>query len=164
VLRKCEAEAQVGNIQHSSDLNRLRGEIAWASGAREQALQFLRVADTENHTPLTQESLARAARLGGDTNNATTAYEALLAMNDRSLGWEPQQSWLEGHYWLAGLYGQRGDTVKARTVLDALLQQWKDADTDLPLLKSASYLRTRLIAPAGPAPSTSSRPPGAGGR
>jgi tetratricopeptide (TPR) repeat protein len=164
VLRKCEAEAQAGNTQQSSDLNRLRGETAWASGEREQAREFLRVADAENHTPLSQESLARAARLGGQTEDAIAAYEALLAMHDLSLGWEPQQLWIEGHYWLAELYRRRGDTTKAQALLDSFLLRWKDADPDVPMLKNASDLRAQVTASARPTPSTSSRLPVATGR
>jgi cytochrome c-type biogenesis protein CcmH/NrfG len=60
------------------------------------------------------------------------------------LSWEPQQRWLEAHYTLAVDYSSRGDKQKAREVLATLLNLWKDADPDLPLLKQAKSEYAKL--------------------
>jgi hypothetical protein len=56
---------------------------------------------------------------------------------------------LEAHYWLAVLYQRRGDPHKALTLIDDLLARWKDADPDLPMLKSATRVRSELTVAAG---------------
>jgi hypothetical protein len=58
------------------------------------------------------------------------------------LGWEAQQPWTEAHVSLAELYLNRGDSEKARKLLDTFLARWKDADPGLPLLLRARSLTT----------------------
>ena len=144
VLAKAQAEAEPTNPQQESDVHRLQGEMELARGHGEKGIELLLLADRENHWPLTAESLARAYRLGKDLNKAIAANEALVAMQDRSLGWEAQQGWLDAHYWLADLYQRLGNAQKARTLTDDMLARWKDADPDLPMLKRVLQLRTQL--------------------
>ena len=143
-LAKAQAEAEPTNPQQGSDVHRLQGELELARGHGEKGIELLLLADRENHWPLTAESLARAYRLDQDLNKAIAANEELIAMHDRSLGWEAQQGWLEAHYWLANLYLRLGNTQKARTMTDDMLARWKDADPDLPLLKRVLQLQTQL--------------------
>ena len=143
-LAKAQAEAEPTNPQQGSDVHRLQGELELARGHGEKGIELLLLADCENHWPLTAESLARAYRSDQDVNKAIAASEALIAMHDRSLGWEAQQGWLEAHYWLADLYQRVGNTQKARTMTDDMLARWKDADPDLPLLKRVLQLQTQL--------------------
>jgi hypothetical protein len=85
-----------------------------------------------------------------ETGKANSAYSLLLSMRCRSLGFEPQQDWISAHYWLASLYKSSGDRAKARGWLGKLLEMWKQADPDLPLLKKVN----RLAAEVGRAPSS----------
>jgi tetratricopeptide (TPR) repeat protein len=149
LLKKAKAEAEPTNPKQSSDIHRLEGELAFARGDRNRGIVSLLLADRENHGPLTQDSVGRAYRLNDDLGKAITAHEALIAMHQSSLGWEAQQAWLEAHYWLAVLYQRRGDPQKALTLIDDLLARWKDADPDLPMLKSATRVRSELTVAAG---------------
>jgi len=146
MLAKAQAEAEPTNPQQSSDIHRLQGEIELARGRRDRGIELLLLADRENASPLTAESLARAHRLSHHTDEALAAYASFLAMEHLSLGWESQQGWIDAHYWLADLYAQRGDARRALPLLDDMVARWKDADPDLPMLKRASELRTRLTA------------------
>jgi cytochrome c-type biogenesis protein CcmH/NrfG len=68
----------------------------------------------------------------------------MLSSTDRSLSWEPQQRWLEARYTLSSDYAARGDKQKARATLEKLLDLWKDADPNLPLLKQAKAEYAKL--------------------
>jgi cytochrome c-type biogenesis protein CcmH/NrfG len=68
----------------------------------------------------------------------------MFSSNDRALSWEPQQRWLEARYTLASDYAARGDRQKARVMLEKLLNLWKDADPNLPLLKQAKAEYAKL--------------------
>jgi DNA-binding winged helix-turn-helix (wHTH) protein/tetratricopeptide (TPR) repeat protein len=125
-------------------LHLLEGEIALASGQHDKAIELLRQSDKENHTGLSIEALAHAYQQSGDRNNAISAYEMILSSPDLSLSWEPQQRCLEARYTLALDYSSRGDKQKARATLATLLNLWKDADTNLPLLKQAKAEYTNL--------------------
>jgi eukaryotic-like serine/threonine-protein kinase len=149
LLRKARSESEPANQQHSSDLHRLEGELALARGDRQKGVDLLLLADRENHSSLTQESVARAYRSSGDTDKAVAALEALLRMHDGSLGWEAQQGWLEAHYWLAALSQRSGNPRKALDLTGDMLARWKDADPDLPMLKRVIRLRSQVTALAG---------------
>ena len=63
---------------------------------------------------------------------------------DPSLGWDPQQRWLEARYTLALDYASRGDKQRARETLGALLDVGRDGDPDLPLVKRANAEYSKL--------------------
>ncbi len=98
---------------------------------------MLKQSDKENRTGLSIEALAHAYQQSGKIDEAITTYENMLGLTDLPLGWEPQQRWLESRYTLALDYSSRGDEQKARETLATLLDLWKDADPNLPLLKQA---------------------------
>jgi DNA-binding winged helix-turn-helix (wHTH) protein/tetratricopeptide (TPR) repeat protein len=127
--------------QHNSEqmgyLHLLEGEIALASGKHAEAIELLAQSDKENSTGFSMESIAHAYQESGDLDKAIASYEKVLSSTNRLLGWEAQQYWLEAHYILALDYSSRGDKQKARETLATLLNLWKDADPDLPLLKQA---------------------------
>ena len=70
-----------------------------------------------------------------------------MGLRYRALGWETQQLWLAAHATLAADYAAKGDREKAKQTLGLLLDLWKDADPDLPLLKQAKVrIRQAAIA------------------
>ena len=114
-------------------------------GAKDRALkeyeQLLRLDPKDAKLRL---EIGDAYRRWGQVDEAITRYEALIRARDRSMGWEPQQSWYDAHYRLASLYAGRGNAARARELLTALLTYWKDADPDLPLVLRARRLQEQI--------------------
>jgi len=129
--------ADAKNPEEMGYLHLLEGDLALASGQNERAVELLSQSEKENATGFSQEALANAYQRSGNPDKAVTTYEEMFAGVDRGIGWEPQQRWIEARYTLATDYAARGDKAKARETLSALLESWKDADADLPLLKRA---------------------------
>jgi Flp pilus assembly protein TadD len=77
----------------------------------------------------------------GDVKGAEASYRALLA-SINALG--PNPSIAAARLALAAIRAKQGDTAGAREPLDALLSQWKDADTEFALLKQARAARAAL--------------------
>lgn len=128
----------------------LRAEISEAAGDPLTALAFLKPPasdDSDSPAVLTRESLAHIYQRLGRVDEAIDWYRqfAFTAGSD-SLGWEPQQQVFEAWYTLAVDYKQKGDRTQAMAALDPLLDHWRNADGNLPLLKSARELRRQLIA------------------
>jgi serine/threonine protein kinase/tetratricopeptide (TPR) repeat protein len=140
ILEWLRKEVNSNDPKQNSDLHRLEGEIEIARGNQARGLELLMLADRDQRSPLTIESLARAQQIAGKRDDAILSYEAFLKMRSRSDGWEPQQYWFAAHVNLAGLYLARKEEEKARQVLREFLTLWKSADTDLPLNKEALRL------------------------
>jgi tetratricopeptide (TPR) repeat protein len=122
----------------------LNGDVALTAGQRDAAIELFKQSDKENSTGISVEALAHAYQQSGEIDEATDAYASMFGSVDLSLGWEPQQRWVEARYTLATDYAARGDKQKARETLDKLLNQWKDADPNLPLLKKAKTEYAKL--------------------
>jgi eukaryotic-like serine/threonine-protein kinase len=125
------------NGEQMGYLHLLEGDIALATGKNNEAIELLTQSDKEKSTAFSSEAVAHAYQQSGDVDKAIPAYEKMFGSNDRSLSWEPQQRWLEARYTLSSDYAARGDKQKARETLEKLLNLWKDADPNLPLLKQA---------------------------
>ncbi len=67
-----------------------------------------------------------------------------MGLRYRALGWETQQLWLTAHAPLSADYAAKGDREKARQTIGQLLDLWKDADPDIPLLKQAKAEYAKL--------------------
>ena len=91
---------------------------------------------------LTKESLGYAYERAGRVDPAIEAYTAIK--ESQVEGWEPQQAWLNLQYRLAALHARRGERDKAVALLDRLLDQWQNADPNLPLLIATRKLRGNL--------------------
>jgi eukaryotic-like serine/threonine-protein kinase len=134
--------------QHSSEqlgyVHLVQGGIALAAGKQDEAIELLTQSDREDQTGFSLEAIAHAYQQSGDVEKAITCYEKTLTLLERSISWEPQQRWLEVRYTLALDYSSRGDKQKARETLATLLNLWKDADPDLPLLKQAKAEYAKL--------------------
>jgi DNA-binding winged helix-turn-helix (wHTH) protein/Tfp pilus assembly protein PilF len=134
--------------QHNSEqmgyLHLLEGEIALASRKNAEAIELLAQSDKENSTGFSMEAIAHAYQESGDLDKAIATYAKFSTSTNRSLSWEPQQRWLEARYTLALDYAARGEKQKARDTLATLLNLWKDADPNLPLLKQANAEYAKL--------------------
>ena len=134
--------------QHSLEqmgyVHLLDGEIALSLGQHDKAIELLKQSAKENRTGFSIEALAHGYQQSGQTGEAVASYEKMLSSIDPSLGWEPQQRWLEARHALALDYASRGEKQKARDTLATLLNLWKDADPNLPLLKQAKAEYAKL--------------------
>ncbi len=142
ILEAAKQQIDRKNPNQSMHLHLLEGEIELAKGNRDRAIELFKLADLARHTPLTVESLARGYTGAGKTDQAIEAYETLIGMRGRSLGWEAQQLWVSAQYHLAKAYLSRGEKDKASKLVDGLLGLWKEADPELPLLKEARRMRS----------------------
>jgi tetratricopeptide (TPR) repeat protein len=128
----------------------LKAEVAAASGDFRAALEFMKPpeADDSNASAvLTRESLAHIYQEMGERDEAMTWYRGFAeSIGSDALGWEPQQEIFEAYYRLASDYQQKGDRGSALNVLNRMLDRWRDADPDLPLLGDAIRLRAQLVA------------------
>jgi tetratricopeptide (TPR) repeat protein len=140
ILEKVRKDTNTNDPTQNSELHRLEGEVELARGNQARALDQLALADRDKRTAFTVESLARAQRLAGRTDEAIGSYEAFVGMRGRCDGWEPQQYWFHAHVQLAKLYLARNEGEKARRVLQQFLDRWKSADPDLPVYKEARRL------------------------
>jgi DNA-binding winged helix-turn-helix (wHTH) protein/tetratricopeptide (TPR) repeat protein len=132
------------SAEQAGYLHLLQGEIALANGNSAQAIELLKLADNDNSTPFSVESLAHAYQQSGATDQAIFWYEKLLMRTNLPISWEPQQRWVAAHFTLAEDYLARGERDKSNQMLAKLLAMWKDADADLPLRKEALALRARM--------------------
>ncbi len=125
-------------------LQLLQGEIALAKGDTDKAIGLFTLSNTEHHTAFAVEALANAYQKAGKVNDAITWYEKFVSAPNESIAWEPQQPWLTAHATLAADYLAKGDREKAKQTISRLLDLWKDADTNLPLLKQAKAEYAKL--------------------
>ena len=132
------------NLEQMGYLHLLQGEIALSLGQNDKAIELLMQSDKEDQTGFSIEALAHAYQQAGKIDEAVASYEKMLSSIDPSLGWEPQQRWLEARYALALDYSSRGDKQKARETLATLLNLWKNADPNLHLLKQAKAEYAKL--------------------
>lgn len=132
------------NPEHMGYVHLLEGEIASGRRANDRAIELLKQSDKENQTAYSVYALAHAYHQAGQIDDAIAMFERTLQPPNLSISWEPQQLWLEARYTLAMDYSSRGEKQKARDTLGALLNLWKDADPNLPLLKQAKAEYAKL--------------------
>jgi tetratricopeptide (TPR) repeat protein len=121
----------------------LEGEIALARGRPSEAVAHLERA--LRLQPRKVDALgplaASYAALGRD-DEASRQYERLI--EEQPLGYELQEDYQRAHLELARVQARLGQAAKARAVAGRLLDRWKDADADLPLLVETRTLLERL--------------------
>ncbi|MGA2095252.1 MAG: winged helix-turn-helix domain-containing protein [Candidatus Acidiferrum sp.] len=136
--------ADPDSSEQTGYLRLLQGQIAVAKGEQSQAIDLFELQDPRFGRSVRQlaiEALASAYQKAGDTDEAVSWYEKLLATSPCGLvGWEPQQRCEEARVALAADYLARGDKQKAEAALAPLLTDWKDADSNLPLQHQALEL------------------------
>ncbi len=131
----------------------LKAEVASGEGDYATALQFLRppqADDKESTAAVVCESLAHTYQQMGKFDEAAKWYLQFLNNgNSHAIGWEPQQRLFDAYYMLALDYEHSGDHNQALNMLNALLDAWKKADPNLPLLKKARLSRVQMLRPEG---------------
>jgi tetratricopeptide (TPR) repeat protein len=141
LLHQVRRHTDPDSPEQSAELHRLEGELELARGNVSRALELLVLADREYHWQLTVESLARAYRVAGHSDEAIAAYETFVfELASDCTGWEAQARWLAAHIELARFYRDRGDIERAQEVVGRLLELWRNADADLPLHVEAKRL------------------------
>jgi tetratricopeptide (TPR) repeat protein len=119
-----------------------RAELELARGHEGNAIGLLEKVNATLQIPEALEALAVAFRSAGRQDDAVRSYEELLRV--RPLGIEAQEQWFQTHVDLARLYERRGELGKARALYNSLLEMWKEADRDLPLLREARQRLAKL--------------------
>ncbi len=127
-----------------ADLHLLEAEMLQARGDGKRAIEILSTPDLPEPGLLTQLSLARAHERTGNSELAMATRGDLIGKGGRTIGWEPQQDWIEAHYLQAKAYAAKGDEAKASQMLAVIENIWKNADPGLPLLLKVQQLRSEL--------------------
>ena len=109
-------------------------ELELAAGRADRALERLARAAILKQ-PDVLESQAVALIAAGRPDDAIPPYEEIL--RDPPLGNEAQEVFFRSHVALAQLYDRAGRSADAARLYASLLDRWKDADHDLPLLVQA---------------------------
>jgi len=145
---------QAGNLTAFSASNRTRsadraaislvtGEIALAHGKGNEAVEFFKLScQIDSASKGCLESLAFAYRKLGKPQDAAEKYKEIIAGFE--LGYEMQEHWILAHHELAKIYRELGDTQKAKEYYEKLFSIWKEADSDIPLLRQAKAEYSRL--------------------
>jgi tetratricopeptide (TPR) repeat protein/DNA-binding winged helix-turn-helix (wHTH) protein len=116
-----------------------RGYIEWQSGNSSAALPDFK--EAIRHLPPTsgmdiwEDCLANAYLEGGQMDPAISEYERILKIN-------PEYPLL--HYHLAEAYQRKGQRDQAKAFYQQFLQDWKNADSDLPEIVRAKTELQRL--------------------
>ena len=147
-----ELKGRVGDVLAASTIGRsnqgdlanyhlLSGEVQLASAHRDAAIEAFQLAEQLGNIRAV-ESLAHAYALSGQTDKAIAKYQEFL--EQRTLGSEWQEAWLLAHIEIGKLYERKGQPGEAATYCQRLLDNWKDADQDLPPLLDARRTLARV--------------------
>lgn len=118
-----------------------QAEIELASGRPVRALELLEPTREVLKVEVL-ESLAAAYSAAGRLPDAIRRFEELLGKP--VFGNEHQEIWFSSHIALGALYERLNRPDDARRLYSALVEQWKDGDSDLVLLKTARERLARL--------------------
>ena len=143
VFTSLAREVDKQNAAQYGELRRLEGELLFAQGQKQKALNAL-VDAARSEDILPRASLARLRGELGQTEAAIAGWERIVNEPAKALAWEAEEPWLEGHYELAALYAGSGRVDDAAKVLDRFLQLWQQADPSLPLYQKAKKLRASI--------------------
>lgn len=122
----------------------VKGELALAAGRSSEAIEAFQLADKLEPHLLAAESLAFAYRSTGKLQDAARVYEDALSQDKFPLLYEGQEYWISSHYELGRIYQELGDTAKAKQYYEQFLSNWKDADSDIPMLNRAKAEYAKL--------------------
>jgi DNA-binding winged helix-turn-helix (wHTH) protein/tetratricopeptide (TPR) repeat protein len=122
----------------------VKGELALRAGKYAEAVEAFELADKLNTRSLAAESLANAYRVSGKPQEAARVYEDALSQDKFPLLIEGQEYWILAHYQLGKIYGELGNTAKAKQYYEQFFNIWKDSDPDIPILKQAKAEYARL--------------------
>lgn len=142
VLRRLEGVLKPGNPTDRSARGLLIAELAMARGDPDAAFEAIR-----NDIDPTL-GVWRAALLGrtlagrGVLDSALTATAAFAGSD--GFGGDTQGDWVMAPLQVARLSEALGDSATARAALQTLLDRWKEADPDLPVLRDTRLHLARL--------------------
>jgi tetratricopeptide (TPR) repeat protein len=124
-------------------INLVKGEIALARGKGDEALECFELSrQLDSRDAGIIESLAFACRKLGRLQEAAVKYQEIDAA--LTLGREAQEDYLLARYELAKIYQELGDVQKAKKYYDGFFDLWKNADSDIPVLRDAKARYTKL--------------------
>jgi len=143
VLDTMKKQGDMNDPHQASVINYSEAEVEHQRGNNAHAIPLLLLADHQHRSKYILDGLARAYEASGDTEQAASW---LKTFNDgrEALGWEPQQDWINSFVRLARLERSLGKKDDANALLSQLLDLWKDADQDIPLLKEAKAEYAKL--------------------
>jgi tetratricopeptide (TPR) repeat protein len=132
---EARAIADRGTRAYSRDVLFYRGWFELKSGHTEQALEIFK--EVPKRRPMAflfeswEDCLANAYLELGRFDEAIAEYERILKLN-------PNYPLV--HYHLAQAYERKGQQDRARSEYEQFLQNWKDADADVPEVSAARKL------------------------
>jgi eukaryotic-like serine/threonine-protein kinase len=142
VVNTMKKQADMNDASQAGLVNFSEAEVERQRGNYAKAIQLLLLADHQHRSGFVVDGLARAYEASGDTEQA--AHWLKTFIDRKELGWEPQQDWLNAFLRLARLDLTLGKKDEGKALLSQLLDLWKDADADLPLLKEAKAEYAKL--------------------
>ena len=145
LLEKIESKIDEKNKSDRVVLNILQGEMALAQGSYDEAVEKLSLAYSEREDNYVLESLAYAHMKNEDWDKAISRYEELIIR--KQIGWEAQEDWIQAHYHLGRIHEEKGEREKAIRYYQELIDIWKEADDDIPMLIDAKERMAELKQP-----------------
>ena len=142
VLARLEGLVKPGNPTDRSARGLLAAELALAAGSPDAAHEAIRN-DIDPILASWREGVAgRVLAKRGVLDSALTATAEYA--RSEGFGWDTQEDWVLARLDVARLAESLGDSATARAALQTLLDRWKDADPDLPVLRETRRELARL--------------------
>jgi DNA-binding SARP family transcriptional activator/Tfp pilus assembly protein PilF len=147
VLVQVDRLVKPDNATDRSARGLLTAEIALATGAPDAAYEAIRN-DIDPTLAVWREALVGRVLAGRAILDSALAVTAEYARGD-GFGVDTQGDWVLAPLEVARLAESQGDVATARAALQILLDRWKDADPDLPVLREVRAHLARLQREAG---------------
>jgi tetratricopeptide (TPR) repeat protein len=144
LLAQAKSRSVPNNAEDEVAVNLLEGVLLLTEGRTQQAIDRLERAALLRSDAYTRDPLAHAYLAAGQLDGAVSAFEQTAAKPEYL--WEAQESWIDARLQLARSAEQRADTAVALRHYAALLERWKNADSEFPDLRSVR-VRVRGLAP-----------------
>lgn len=142
VLALLKMRARPGNFTDATLVFLSEGELALAQHATEESVEKLRRARAAVDATATQLALAEGLMRTGHKEEAIALYESVVAK--RAPTYNGQVRWVLAHRDLGRLYDASGQTDKARSMYQKMLDLWADADPGLQPLEDVRRAIKRL--------------------
>jgi DNA-binding SARP family transcriptional activator/Tfp pilus assembly protein PilF len=142
LLRRLEAVVKPANTTDRSARGLLAGELALARGNAEAASAAIRD-DIDPVLSTWRSALAAKILAARGVLDSALIATATFARSE-GFGIDAQGDWSLAPLEVARLAETLGDSATARAALQSLLDRWKDADPDLPILREMRLYLARL--------------------
>lgn len=137
LLKEISNNIITGNKIDEAVYKILSGEINLMKGNLDESLELLESGLNLHSNTFLLESLANYYYQTDSVELAIKKYTEIIEESS-ALGWEAQEYWIQAHYNLGVLYEKIGRNSKAVESYKKLLDIWKDADSNIPLLKNCN--------------------------